>query len=392
MLHSTICRFLIRHRASLASLFSKVASLAAEAGLVDPTLVALDGTKMPGDASRDRNVTLSELRERYERWSRMVEDNDTAEDAQERSGSGRGPVEEMFEDASMREWIRSRLDEREGQVGDRRMNLTDPDSALLPRSGGGWVQGYNAQAAAVQGGIVIAADVTASPVDSTVLEAMASQIADAVQNATGERAGVIVADAGYWDTGTVDRVEADPTLPDVLIATAREVPDEAPAPIVEPDHAGYADAVAVYEQNLAAEHARRLAILTRVMNGELLMREAGQMLGVGAQRIWELKQQWLQAGGPHGVRTERITGRPRRPRPVTRSTRAKHAMASRLAKPAGRSLYRQRQAIIEPVFGDIKTNRRITRFLRRGIDAVRAEWQWILIGHNLTKIHQHVTS
>ncbi len=40
------------------------------------------------------------------------------------------------------------------------MNVTDPDSALLPRSGGGWVQGYNAQAAAVAGGIVVAADVT----------------------------------------------------------------------------------------------------------------------------------------------------------------------------------------------------------------------------------------
>ena len=56
-------------------------------------------------------------------------------------------------------------------------------------------------------------------------------------------------------------------------------------------------------------------------------------------------------------------------------------MDTRLARPAGRSLYRQRQAIIEPVFGDIKTNRRITRFLRRGHDLVRAEWHWILTGH-----------
>ena len=78
----------------------------------------------------------------------------------------------MFERESMREWIRRRLDEREGDDDDRRMNITDPDSGLLPRSGGGWVQGYNAQAAAVEGGIVVAADVTASPVDSTMLEPM----------------------------------------------------------------------------------------------------------------------------------------------------------------------------------------------------------------------------
>ena len=67
-------------------------------------------------------------------------------------------------------------------------------------------------------------------------------------------------------------------------------------------------------------------------------------------------------------------------------------METRLAKPSGRSLYRQRQAIIEPVFGDIKTNRRITRFLRRGHDAVRAEWHWILTGHNLTILHRRTTS
>ena len=64
-------------------------------------------------------------------------------------------------------------------------------------------------------------------------------------------------------------------------------------------------------------------------------------------------------------------------------------MDTRLASPAGRSFYRQRQAVIEPVFGDIKTNRRTTRFLRRGIDAVRAEWLTILTGHNLTLLHAH---
>lgn len=49
----------------------------------------------------------------------------------------------MFERDSMREWIRRRLDER-ADDDERRINTTDPDSGLLKRSGGGWVQGYNA--------------------------------------------------------------------------------------------------------------------------------------------------------------------------------------------------------------------------------------------------------
>jgi transposase len=383
--HSTICRFLTRHRESLATLFAKVVGLAAEAGLVDPTLVAVDGTKLPGDASTSRNQKLGDLRERFRRWAETVEDNDASEDAA--ASDTPEPAEEMFDRESMRDWIRRRLDERVDDDADRQMNVTDPDSGLLPRSGGGWVQGYNATAAAVEGGIVVAADVTANSNDTTMLEPMVRQIEDAVETATGQRAGVVVADAGYWDTDTIDRIEADPELPDLLVATGRWLPDTVPEPLAEPDPAGYERAVAVHDAALEQEHQRRVAVMVRVINGELLLREAGELLGISDKRVWGLKQQWVEAGGPHGIEPQRIKSRQRPPR-IPRSTRARHAMTTRLAKPAGRSLYRQRQTIIEPVFGDIKTNRRITRFLRRGHDAVRAEWQWILTGHNLTILHR----
>ena len=98
-----------------------------------------------------------------------------------------------------------------------------------------------------------------------------------------------------------------------------------------------------------------------------------------------------QRGGPTAMRTPRVPGRPKRPPSPTRAARHRHDLDARLARPTGRSLYRQRQAIIEPVFGDIKTNRRINRFLRRGIDNVRTEWHWLLTGHNLTIIHKHTT-
>jgi Transposase DDE domain len=39
--------------------------------------------------------------------------------------------------------------------------------------------------------------------------------------------------------------------------------------------------------------------------------------------------------------------------------------------------------MIEPVFGQMKFNRRIDRFRRRGRAAVRAEWRLITATHNL---------
>jgi hypothetical protein len=47
-------------------------------------------------------------------------------------------------------------------------------------------------------------------------------------------------------------------------------------------------------------------------------------------------------------------------------------MRAVLAGP-GRELYDKRHKVIEPVFGQIKFNRRIDRFLRRGPSAVRSE-------------------
>jgi hypothetical protein len=54
---------------------------------------------------------------------------------------------------------------------------------------------------------------------------------------------------------------------------------------------------------------------------------------------------------------------------------------------ARRELYRKRQAMIEPVFGHTKFNRRIDRFLRRGRAACRSEWRLITATHNLLKLH-----
>jgi hypothetical protein len=55
----------------------------------------------------------------------------------------------------------------------------------------------------------------------------------------------------------------------------------------------------------------------------------------------------------------------------------------------GGELYRQRQPMIEPVFGQTKFNRGIDRFRRRGRAAVRTEWRLITATHNLLKLHRN---
>ena len=63
-----------------------------------------------------------------------------------------------------------------------------------------------------------------------------------------------------------------------------------------------------------------------------------------------------------------------------------------LATDYGRELYAKRHNVIEPVFGQIKFNRKIDRFQRRGHAAVRVG---VAISsddkHNLLKLHEHRT-
>jgi Transposase DDE domain len=54
----------------------------------------------------------------------------------------------------------------------------------------------------------------------------------------------------------------------------------------------------------------------------------------------------------------------------------------------GRRALPQRQGTVEPVFGQIKSNRGANRFLRRGRAAVRSEWQLLAATHNLRKLYQ----
>ena len=83
-----------------------------------------------------------------------------------------------------------------------------------------------------------------------------------------------------------------------------------------------------------------------------------------------------------------------RKRPTRRNWDGGHYdfMRRVLATERGGGLYRRRQPMIEPVFAQMKFNRGLDRFSRRGSGAVRTEWRLITATHNLLKLHRHALS
>jgi transposase len=183
--------------------------------------------------------------ERVERWERKQREAA----AQGRKVKGRRPEVEHFRvrDARQRlERARERVAARERRYGQRRdgradqANVTDPDSRLMngPR---GWVQGYNAQAAATEDGIVLAAVATRDHNDTQQCTPMMTATAANLTAAkVTDDVGVFVFDAGYL---TVTNLTAEG--PDRLIATgkSKSLRNEEPTSGPPPDEADPIDAM-----------------------------------------------------------------------------------------------------------------------------------------------------
>jgi IS5 family transposase len=103
-------------------------------------------------------------------------------------------------------------------------NFTDPESRIQ-KSGDGFVQGYNAQAAVdEEHQIIVAQLVTNQPPDAEHLGPMLEQ----VEANCGQAPKVLTADAGYFSEDNVAKSEAMGVDP--YIATGRKKHDERPAP------------------------------------------------------------------------------------------------------------------------------------------------------------------
>jgi hypothetical protein len=55
----------------------------------------------------------------------------------------------------------------------------------------------------------------------------------------------------------------------------------------------------------------------------------------------------------------------------------------------GRALYGRRFATVEPVFGNLRHNKRLNRFTLRGQRKVDTQWKPFCLVHNIEKLAHH---
>jgi transposase len=353
--HATIARFRARHEDALAGLFTQVLGLCVEAGIASAAVLAVDGTKLAADASGRRNMGHEEIaREILAEAGRI----DAAED--EIHGDRRGDElpEQISTHGGRREWIREALrrqrEEREADPGpvprDRAgrlelccRRLEDGHRTVVeahrayeearraaPRRGR---PPGSVEPPAQPGG-----EVNTTDPDSQRMRSPHGFLQGYNAQAVTNEAQVVVA-AEVLTEGNDSRA----LVPMVDLATT------------ELERAGSAERPGIV---LADAGYRSADQVDRVREGGAIPLVPPDGHSRGAPDPGG-------GAGPDGF------------------------MRRVLRTPTGAALYRRRQWMIEPVFADIKVNRRAGRFRRRGLGAVRSEWRLLTATHNLLKLHRH---
>jgi transposase len=360
--HATVARFRQRHEAALAGLFGDVLELCVEAGLVEVGVVAIDGTRVHANAGRDANSKYEEIAKEI-----LAEADQVDRDEDERFGDGSSVdvLPEGFRTAAGRKgWLREasrRLEERRAAEA-RPIPKSRPDRLRECR------RRLEEDLAVERGAAERQAEFWARGVasDGKRLGRRPNPYTPPATPA-GRKINTSDPDSRRLKApqGYLQGYNAQTAVTDKQIVVAAEVSNETAdfghlepmvdAALGELKTAGVSDKPGVVVADAGYWHSDQMdAIITRGIQVIVPPDAAGRKT---PRPGWE--------GGRYAF------------------------MRRVLATEAGGELYRKRQGMIEPVFADTKFNRRIDRFLRRGLAAARSEWRMITATHNLSKLHRH---
>jgi transposase len=406
--HSTIAEFRCRHERALGEVFAGVLGLCAQVGLASVGVVSIDGTKMSANASMNANrdymqIARAILREAAEIDQREDElygpdrGDELPEQLRTREGRQRALREAKERVQRERDQAAETADEVDG--GGVEIELDPRQFVTRPQGRRAWLrEGRRAlEAQREREGRPIAGD-RAERLFEACRRLEQELEADRAANAAYERwrAHGIAADGSRrMAPGMVKSFELPevPTgLMNVTDPDSRVVRTQG-----QPGMQGYNAQLAVNDRQviLAAEITTEspdfghLEPMVRATQRELAAVGLGDPDVVLADAgYWHQRQMQQIASEGIPVLAPPDAGLRKGPRPGW--TGGMYSFMRRvLETPRGQDLYRQRQVTIEPVFGQIKFNRAIKRFQRRGRAACRSEWRLIAATHNLLKLHNH---
>ena len=399
---TTIAHFISTLQADIARVFAAVLAVCAREGLIGREMFAIDGVKLPSNASKHRSGTRAE----FEHQAAKLEAAATAMVERHRATDAL-PVEPVLaaktverirrlerDAAQLRDWLAANPHDRHGAKNAiRKSNRTDNESAKMA-TGKGVIQGYTG-VAAVDGKHQIIVEAQAHGTGSEQELLMPVVTAVQPQLAAGTW---ITADAGYHSEANLQALatmqvtaliaDSDLRRRDERFATQQRH-QQAPDPLH--DKTPLEPTTSLFQPSDFTYDAEARTCVCPA--GKSLYRKGRNLVTHGyvaehfrgAKRDCApcaLRAQCLRS--PEKTVTRQVAFfRGRAPAaPETHSARMKAAIDA----PAGRAQYARRFAAVEPVFANLRYNKGLDRFTLRGRTKVDAQWKLFCLVHNIEKL------
>ncbi|MCP5458691.1 MAG: IS1182 family transposase [Gammaproteobacteria bacterium] len=395
--HSTIAAFISRSPDAIKAVFQEVLLVCDEAGLIGREHFAIDGVKLPSNASKDWSGRLDELQAKADKLDRAVErmleahrlaDKDSAEDDLHKHAAQQ--IDKLEKQSAK---IKSFLTKAKPKLGpngkERKSNVTDNESAKMA-TGKGVMQGYTAVAVTDnKHQIICEAQAHGVPQEQELLQPILADMQDSFRtmdlSANILAEGQLSADAGFHSSDNLEWLEAEQC--DAYVADNRfrkrdprfVDADKYKPPKPEPKRFTPKD----FEYDPALQRCTCPAGKALYRNGSNVTIDGRSGIKFTAPKSacsgCHLRAKCLRDPNQKSARQVVFFKEPAdRDNAIAR-------MKHKIDSPIGRKRYSQRLGTVEPPFGNLRYHKGLDRFTLRGRAKVDGQWKLYAMVHNIEK-------
>jgi len=401
---TTLASFVAKMPAEITPLFRDVLLVCDESGLLSKEMFAVDGCKLPSNASREWSGTKQELREKAEKMEKAVaylldrhqrQDRGTTESTL--IEKERRQIETLTQNSQkIRTWLDQNPERTNRRGQPLKSNLSDPDSAKMKTSHG-VIQGYTGTAAVdAKSQVIVHAQAFGTGSENALLPGIISATRehfDAIGRTDPFEHATVSADSGYHSEDTLQKlseagIEAliadtgfrsrDPRFHDAAKHRPKDqqrAPGERRSKWFQPKDFAYdADRQTCV---CPAGQALKRSAAHALIKGRLGVSFEGTKAQCGS---CPLKAQCLRKPDVSPYRQVTFFHTQ-----VAETHPHTQAMKAKIDSREGRLQYSRRLGVVEPVFGNLHTHG-LTRFTLRGRDKVDGQWKLFCLVHNVQKL------
>ena len=420
---TTIAAFVSSLEHEIASLFGDVLLYASELGLIGKEHFAIDGCKLPSNASKKWSGTHKELEEKRKKLERVAErivQRHRERDGQEgkSAGSCSEPEKAQYYRRKVAE-IKAFLEKNEQKRGptgnEQKSNLTDPESAKMTSSRG-VIQGYNGLAVVDdRAQIVVHAEAHGSGYEAHLLAPMIEatrQSFTELELAKDVFAEVkVTADSGFHSNAVMAEVEAtgadayiadrdyrrrEPAFAEAARYKQRDKKERALRRRRERESSRYHQAQTIHRARLPLRRSRTLVHLScraqalPLWSGHALQWLSRRQIQGAENSVPRMSLATAMSSPSRSHASASTHDHQASRRPCTDDVAASAIVATERMRwkfdtPFGRDIYSRRMGTVEPVFGNLQ-NKGMRRFTLRGQRKVSAQWKLFTMVHNIEKV------